>query len=69
MNSSLESTNERKRGNPSASIEADDRAKNIANNDIESSTDTHREDLMMCHHFQGTVQSKIWIKILNKYDM
>lgn len=59
MNSSLESINEGKRGNPSASFEADDRAKNIANNDTEPSTDTHREDLMMCHHFQGRVPSKI----------
>ena len=61
MNSSLGSINEGKRGNPSAWLEADVRAKDIASNDPDSSTYTQREDLMTCLHFQGRVLSKIWI--------
>lgn len=61
MNFSLESINEGTRGNPSAWFVAEDRAKGIACDDTEYSTETNREDLMMCLHFQGTVLSKIWI--------
>ena len=59
MNSTSKSIKEGKRGNPTAWCEADDRTKDIQVMTSESSTDTHREDLMTCLHFQGRVSSRI----------